>query len=141
MENHPLMLMVAGKNKELLRHPLSIALLRFILRIFYQKSWLETEISILIPISRRKWRMFGRMVFYLQFLHYIFFLLSVTAYVLLKLTFTNYQDQLKKADSKECPSANDQNAAALMGFRFAVFVTVAIAIVIEISELIRMKKR
>ena len=85
--------------------------------------------------------MFGRMVFYLQFLHYIFFLLSITAYVLLKLTFTNYQDQLKKADSKECPSANDQNAAALMGFRLAVFVTVAIAIVIEISELIRMKKR
>ena len=39
MENHPLMLMVAGKNKELLRHPLSIALLRFILRIFYPKSW------------------------------------------------------------------------------------------------------
>ena len=85
--------------------------------------------------------MFGRMVFYLQFLHYIFFLLSITAYVLLKLTFTNYQDQLKKADSKKCPSANDQNAAALMVFRFAVFVTVAIAIVIEISELIRMKKR
>ena len=28
MENHPLMLMVIGQNKALLRHPLSLALLR-----------------------------------------------------------------------------------------------------------------
>ena len=30
MENHPLMLMVIGKNKKLLRHPLSMALLRLV---------------------------------------------------------------------------------------------------------------
>ena len=33
MENHPLMLMVVGKNKKLLRHPLSLALLRFITNV------------------------------------------------------------------------------------------------------------
>ena len=97
----------------------------------------------LIPISRRKWRTFGRMVFYLQFLHYIFFLLSITAYILLKLTFTNYQKQLEKneAESKACIRVGDENEMALTGFRWAVFATVLIAIVIEISELIRMKSR
>ena len=84
------------------------------------------------------------MVFYLQFLHYIFFLISITAYILLKLTFTNYQKQLDKAeaDSSKCfKSVDDQNALALEGFRWAVFTTVFVAIVIEISELIRMKSR
>ena len=87
--------------------------------------------------------MFGRMVFYLQFLHYIFFLVSITAYILLKLTFTNYQKQLEKneANSTKCISADEQNEMALMGFRGAVIATVFIAIVIEISELIRMKSR
>ena len=97
----------------------------------------------MIPIFRRKWRTFGRMVFYLQFLHYIFFLASITAYILLRLTFTNYQKQLEKseADSIECIRVDAQNEMALIGFRWAVFATVFIAIVIEISELIRMKSR
>ena len=97
----------------------------------------------LIPICRRKWRTFGRMVFYLQFLHYIFFLASITAYILLRLTFTNYQKQLEKneADSTECLRVDGQNEMALIGFRGAVIATVLIAVVIEISELIRMKSR
>ena len=97
----------------------------------------------LIPICRRKWRTFGRMVFYLQFLHYIFFLVSLTAYILLRLTFTNYQKQLEKnkTGSAECIRVDNQNEMALMGFRWAVYATVLIAIVIEISELIRMKSR
>ena len=88
--------------------------------------------------------MFGRMVFYLQFLHYIFFLISITSYILIKLTFDSYQRQLDKneANSTKCiQDQDDQNKMTLLGLRIAVFVAVIIAGVIEISELIRMKSR
>ena len=136
MGNHPLMLMVIGQNKALLRHPLSLALLR-----------LEGEfiaLSLDPVFFRRKWRMFGRMVFYLQFLHYIFFLISITSYILIKLTFDSYQRQLDKneANATKCiQDQDDQNKMTLLGLRIAVFVAVIIAGVIEISELIRMKSR
>ena len=80
--------------------------------------------------------MFGRMVFYLQFLHYIFFLISITSYILIKLTFDSYQRQLDKneANATKCiQDQDDQNKMTLLGLRIAVFVAVIIAGVIEIS--------
>jgi len=113
MENHPLMLMVKGQNKTLLRHPLSLALLR------------------------RKWRMFGRIVFYLQFIHYVLFLASLTGYTLLKLTNDTYK---RSQDvSQEC-QPNDQTLP-LLAFQLAVFITVSLGFIIEVSQITRMTSR
>ena len=56
MINHPLMQMVNSKQKQLLKHPLVLALLR------------------------RKWKMLGRYIFYLQLMLYVLFLFSITVF-------------------------------------------------------------
>lgn len=69
MENHPLMVMVREKQKQLLRHPLCLGLLR------------------------KKWKRLGRFVFYTQLILYILFLLSLTIFILIRLTNKTFPDQ------------------------------------------------
>ena len=111
MENHPLMLMVNGNSKMLLRHPLCLALLRW------------------------KWRSVGRWVFWFQFFHYVFFLISLTGYILTKLTREGFQENI--SDTTFCPET-DVN---LRGFQIAVFASTILGAVLECSQLIRMKSR
>ena len=111
MENHPLMIMVEEKQKQLLRHPLCLSLLR------------------------RKWKRFGRCIFYSQFCLYVLFLISITGYILFKLnnkTFPDKENQYLFATECGIP-AN----AMEYSWRIAVFITVAFNVVIEISQLIR----
>lgn len=111
MENHPLMIMVEEKQKQLLRHPLCLGLLR------------------------RKWKRFGRHVFYSQFLLYILFLISITGYILYKLNTKSYPDAENHYFKTECGIVKDDAVEYI--FRIAVFVTVALNMVIEISQFIR----
>eukprot|EP00092_Neocalanus_flemingeri_P024563 GFUD01026641.1.p1 GENE.GFUD01026641.1~~GFUD01026641.1.p1 ORF type:complete len:1187 (+),score=294.85 GFUD01026641.1:192-3752(+) len=115
MENHPLMIMVEEKQKQLLRHPLCLGLLR------------------------RKWKRFGRHVFYSQFILYLLFLISITGYILLKLTNKTFPDEENHyLFATECGIPVNTVEYSL---RIAVFITVAFMMVIEISQLIRMKSR
>ena len=68
MINHPLMVMVQEKHKELLKHPLCLGLLR------------------------RKWKKIGRYVFYSQLVIYVFYMICLTALVLYKLNSKTYPD-------------------------------------------------
>lgn len=114
MENHPLMIMVQEKQKQLLRHPLCLSLLR------------------------RKWKRFGRYIFYSQFLLYVLFLISITGYILYKLNTKSFPDSENYYFATECGITTD---AVEYAFRIAVFITVALNMVIEISQFIRMGSR
>jgi len=110
MENHPLMLMVKHKHKHLLKHPLCIGLLR------------------------HKWKRFGRFVFYFQFLLYILFLTSVTTNVLLKMEHRDMTDGslVEHAPEKAVQTAEDFS-------KWAVIILAATLLLIELSEIIRMR--
>ena len=69
MINHPMMIMVETRQKQLLKHPLCMALLR------------------------RKWKLLGRFMFYSQLIIYIMFLISVTGFTLYKLTPDTFPDE------------------------------------------------
>ena len=58
-DNHPLMIMAQQKQKNLLRHPVCLALVR------------------------HKWKKFGRYIYYGHLIVYLLFLFSLTAYILL----------------------------------------------------------
>ena len=91
-------------------------------------------------LCRRKWREFGRYVFYFQFIQYILFLISITGYTLTKLTFDSYQANIHS--SGECPPELEvDNPAIIMVYRFLVFISVVLGVLIECSQIIRMKLR
>ena len=110
MENHPLMLMVEEKQKHLLRHPLCLGLLR------------------------KKWKRFGRYIFYSQFVFYVLFLISITGYILNKLNTKTFPDEQNVYFETESGISKDPTEHA---FRIAVFISVVLNMIIEISQFIR----
>ena len=110
MENHPLMLMVKHKHKHLLKHPLCIGLLR------------------------HKWKRFGRFVFYFQFLLYILFLTSVTCNVLLKM---EHRNMTEGSLVEHAPEKAVQTAEGIS--KWAVIILAATLLLIELSEIIRVR--
>ena len=113
MINHPLMLMVKEKQKQLLKHPLALALLR------------------------RKWRMFGRFIFYLQMMLYIFFLASLTSYVMIHLNAHNFPDA--ETEPKECKLDSASKSAEEKVFTVLVVLFSLLNIIIEFSQMIRVR--
>ena len=115
MINHPLMQMVDAKQKQLLKHPLVLALLR------------------------RKWKMLGRYIFYLQMILYVLFLASVTSYVMMHLNSHNFPDEEKETEPKKCYLDFASNSAEENVFAVLVVVFSLLNIVIEFSQMIRVK--
>ena len=115
MINHPLMIMVEERHKQLLKHPLCLGLMR------------------------RKWKMIGRYVFYAQLLVYILFMASVTVFTLYKLNSKTFPDENNHFQFyAECGQTDDFTEHVLQVL--VIFFTV-INIIIEISQLHRMKQR
>ena len=111
MINHPLMIMVEEKQKHLLKHPLCLALLR------------------------RKWKMFGRYIFWVQLIFYVLFLLSITSYVMMHLNKDNFPDTETKVT--ECSVDFVSNSLEEKIFTALVVLFSVLNIVIEFSQMIR----
>ena len=95
---------------------------------------------------RKKWNMFGRQIFFLQFLQYLLFLVSITGYTLSKLTY----DRFKAMNTKDTDALGERSLhlkpfissdPVVVVFRYASFFTVGLGILIEISQVIRSKAR
>ena len=112
MINHPLMIMVNEKQKQLLKHPLCLALLR------------------------RKWKMFGRYVFYTQLYVYIAFMAFLTAFIMHKLNKKTFPDESNHSmfQSGECGFTGDIVEHIL---QVMVLLTAGFNILVEISQFIR----
>ena len=112
MINHPLMIMVKEKQKQLLKHPLCLALLR------------------------RKWKMFGRYVFYTQLYVYIAFMAFLTAFIMHKLNNKTFPDEKNHSQfhSGECGFTSDMVEHFL---QVMVLLTAGFNILVEISQFIR----
>ena len=90
--------------------------------------------------------MFGRQIFFLQFLQYFLFLVSITGYTLSKLTY----DRFKAMNTKDTDALGERSLhlkpfissdPVVVVFRYASFFTVGLGILIEISQVIRSKAR
>ena len=110
MINHPLMIMVKEKQKQLLKHPLCLALLR------------------------RKWKMFGRYVFYTQLYVYIAFMAFLTAFIMNKLKTFPDESNHSMFQSGECGFTGDIVEHIL---QVMVLLTAGFNILVEISQFIR----
>ena len=116
MINHPLMIMVNEKQKQLLKHPLCLALLR------------------------RKWKKFGRYVFYTQLYVYVAFMAFLTAFIMYKLHNKAFPDENDRSQfhTGECGLTNDWVEHSL---QILVILTAAFNILVEISQFIRVKEK
>ena len=115
MINHPLMQMVDSKQKQLLKHPLVLALLR------------------------RKWKMLGRYIFYLQLMLYVLFLFSITFYVMIHINSSNFPDAETEPKNATCTLDFASNSPAENVFAVLVVVFSLINIMIEFSQMIRVR--
>uniref|UniRef100_A0A0K2TKJ7 Transient receptor potential cation channel subfamily A member 1 homolog [Aplysia californica] n=1 Tax=Lepeophtheirus salmonis TaxID=72036 RepID=A0A0K2TKJ7_LEPSM len=111
-QNHPFMIMAEEKNRDLLRHPLCLALVR------------------------HKWRKFGRYVFYGRVFLYSLFLVFLTSYLLLEVKHSQCfgSDIDPKTDPNELlPPQNMFKTFCHVG----VLIGVILNILAEITEIIR----
>jgi hypothetical protein len=89
---------------------------------------------------RRKWKRFGRWVFYTQFIHYFFFLISLTGYIENKLDYESFQATID--NPQDCSdTVTSEHAVQVAGFRVCVIIGVIFGVIIEVSQIIRMKAR
>jgi len=130
LENHPLILMVKEEAKILLNHPLSLVLLR------------------------KKWKMFGRQIFFLQFVQYFIFLASITGYTLSRLTYDQFKE-FNTANSESNARSLHLHPMGRIGsltvlttsttecvvFRMFSFCAIGLGLIIEVSQIIRSKTR
>ena len=109
---------------------------------------------------RKKWKMFGRQIFFLQFFQYLIFLVSITGYTLSRLTY----DQFKEFNTANIVSnALKERNLHPMGriglgsgyeltlfttstlecvvFRIVSFCAIGLGLIIEVSQIIRSKIR
>merc|ERR1711971_553966 len=136
LENHPLILMVKEEAKTLLNHPLSLVLLR------------------------KKWKMFGRRIFFLQFLQYVLFLASITGYTLSRLTYDQFKEfntanivsnalggrglhptcRIGMGSGYELTLFTNSTPECVV-FRIFSFCAIGLGLLIEVSQIIRSKAR
>ena len=115
---------------------------------------------LIFLVFRKKWKMFGRQIFFLQFLQYVLFLASITGYTLSRLTY----DQFKEFNTANIVS-NALGGRSLhpmcrigmgsgyeltlftnstpecVGFRIFSFCAIGLGLLIEVSQIIRSKAR
>lgn len=110
--NHCLMLMVKGKKKQLLKHPLCLSLLR------------------------HKWKTFGQYIFYSTFIIYCLFLISITSYTLLQMTHESWTNGTEHIDGSP-GGLIDTSTTAKAIFSLLVFLTVGLSAFIEATQILR----
>lgn len=123
MDNHPLMIMAQQRRRDLLRHPLCLALVR------------------------HKWKTFGRYMYYGNLSFYSIFLTFLTIYILVAPNPAIYGSvetkkrcfQTALAASRDNPDWNKKTIEYLC--QYGIMVLVAINLVLEILEFYRARSR
>ena len=114
MQNHPLMIMVKNKQYDLLRHPVSIA------------------------ITRQKWKVFGRYVFYTQLILYLLYLAAITTYCLLTMNQRSFEFASNINDTSHVDILYESGIAeARMVTRVLVVIFASLGILFEFQQFAR----